>query len=223
MADISKEFIKDIVGQYIVYFSVSILKTQVHPVYDEAVEKIFENPIKLDVLANQPERSAKWDLFGTEGDTSLELYVQTRDLIDKGVSVSSGDFFIYGDEVYEVMNAIDTDNIYGQAEYDKTIKVTGKLSRIGQFDIDSFKELLSQSETFKTSQLEKTFVQQRGLPETEEGITNDKRQMRERLGDDMAEIALGEGPRKVDIEREDNLSNPKDEAFEEKSSNFYNE
>ena len=61
IADITKDYVKDIVGQHIIYFPVSILHTQVHEVYDEAVEKIFENPIKLDVLADQPERTNRWD------------------------------------------------------------------------------------------------------------------------------------------------------------------
>lgn len=223
IADITKEYVKDIVGQYIIYFPVSILHTQVHPVYDEAVEKIFENPLKLDVLAQQPERTNRWDAFGTEGDTSLELYVQSRDLVDKGLSVTGGDYFIYGEEVYEVIGVVDVENIYGQVEYDRGVKVMGNLSRMGQFDIDTFKDLLSQSKEFSESALQKKFVQQRGLPETEDGVTNDTRQMRDRLGEDMAPIALGEGPRKVDVEEEDAVGTPLDEATPAKSGGFYNE
>lgn len=222
-ADITKEFVKDIVGQYIIYFPVSILHTQVHPVYDEAVEKIFENPIKLDVLADQPERSNRWDQFGTEGDTTLELFVQPRDLIDKGLYVTGGDYFIYGEEVYEVIGVVDVENIYGQVEYDRGVKVVGNLSRMGQFDIETFKELLSQSKEFSEGAIQKKFVQQRGLTETEEGHTNDVRQVRDRLGDDMAPIALGEGPRKVDVDKEDPVGVPLDKATNPKGSGFYNE
>jgi hypothetical protein len=224
ISDINRELVKDVIGQYIVYFPISMLQTRVHEVYEEAIEKIFENPIKLDVLAGQPTRSAKWNAFGMEGDTSIELYIQTRDLVDKDISVTSGDFFVYGEEVYEILNAIDVDNIYGQVEYDKAVKVTGKLSRVGQFDIETFKELLFKSKNFNDSQVQNKFVQQRGLPETEEGPTADKREIREHLGNDMAEIALGDGPRKIDTEKKDDLGNPKDEAFEEQGNNgFYNE
>ena len=52
--DITKEVIKDIIGQYIFYYPISTLKTQIHPIYEEAVDKIFENPIKFEVLAGQP-------------------------------------------------------------------------------------------------------------------------------------------------------------------------
>jgi len=216
--------VKDVVGQHIVYFPVSILHTQVHPVYDEAIEKIFENPIKLDVLAEQPERANRWDMFGKEGDTTLELYVQPRDLVDKGLRVTGGDFFIYGEEVYEVIGVVDVENIYGQVEYDRGVKVTGHLSRIGQFDIETFKELLSQSKEFSESAVQKRFIQQRGLAETEEGVTNDTREIRERLGEDMAPIALGEGPRKVDVDKEtEEGSVPLDIATDPDGSGFYNE
>jgi len=212
------------VGQYIIYFPVSILHTQVHPVYDEAVEKIFENPIKLDILADQPERSNRWDQFGTEGDTTLELFVQSRDLVDKGLFVTGGDYFLYGEEVYEVIGVVDVENIYGQVEYDRGVKVVGNLSRMGQFDIETFKELLSQSKEFSESAVQKKFVQQRGLSETEEGFTNDTRQIRERLGEDMAPIALGEGPRKVDVDpAPEKDADNNDVATDPDGSGFYNE
>lgn len=224
ISDITKEVTKDIIGQYIVYFPVSVLHTKVHPVYDEAVEKIFENPLKLDVLAGQPERSNRWDAFGTEGDTTLELYIQPRDLIDKGLFVTGGDYFIYGEEVYEVIGVVDVENVYGQTEYDRGVKVVGNLSRMGQFDITSFKDLLAQSKEFNESAIQKKFVQQRGLSETEEGFTNDTRDIRKRLGDDMADIALGEGPRKVDVDLETEEGDDKfDEATDAEGSGFYNE
>jgi hypothetical protein len=224
MADITKEYVKDIVGQFIIYFPVSVLHTQIHPVYDEAVEKIFENPIKLDILAEQPERSNRWDQFGTEGDTTLEVYVQPRDLIDKGLQITGGDYFLYGEEVYEIIGVVDVENIYGQVEYERGKKITGNLSRIGGFDIDSFKDLLAASKDFSESAVQKKFVQQRGLSENEEGNTSDVREIRKRLGEGMAEVALGEGPRKVDIDREDEEGDtPLDIATEPEGSGFYNE
>ena len=44
--DITKEVVKDVIGQQIIYYPISTMKTQVHPVYEEAIEKIFENPIR---------------------------------------------------------------------------------------------------------------------------------------------------------------------------------
>lgn len=222
--DITKEYVKDIVGQHIIYYPISILHTKVHPIYEEAVEKIFENPIKIEVLAGQPERSNKFDKFEFDEGTKLELFIQSRDLLDKGLSVFSGDFFIYGREVYEIVSAIDIENIFGQVEYEKAVKISGILARSGEFDVEDFKNMLEQSKIFADSQAQKTFVQQRGLEENEEGHTNDFREVRDRLGDGMADIALGEGPRKVDEDLVDDHTNaPLDEATPAKGSGFYDE
>jgi len=215
--DLTKEFVKDIVGQYIVYYAVSIIHTKVHTIYDEAIEKVFENPIKLDVLAGQPNRTQMFNAFSLDTENTIELYIQSRDLLDKGLEVYPGDFFIYGHDVFEVMTSIDLENIYGQPEYDKAIKVTGKLARSGEFNLQDFKNLLDVDKDFEKSNAQKTFVQQRGLSENEQGPTNDYREMRDRLGDDMADIALGSGPRKVDLEEKVN------EATPVKSSKFYHE
>jgi hypothetical protein len=223
ISDLTKEFTKDILGQYITYFPVSPIYTKVHPVYEEAVEKVFENPIKIDVLAGQPNNSLTWNSFGSETKSEIELYVQPRDLLDKGIDVESGDFFLYGDSVYEVLNAYTIENIYGQPEYDRAKIIKGKLARSGQFDLDTFKRLLQDSEKYSDSQIVKAFVQQRGLKENSEGVTNDKRQIRERLGEDMAPIALNEGPRQIAPDEDDDLGNKNDIATDSKSSRFYDE
>lgn len=221
--DITKEYTKDVVGQYIVYYPISVLHTKVHEIYDEAIAKVFENPFKLDVLAGQPERSNTFDRFGIDSETKLELYVQSRDLLDKDIGVNAGDFFMYGNEVYEIVDAVAIENIFGQVEYEKAVKVVGQLARVGEFDIEDFKNMLEQSKVFSESNAHKTFVQQRGEDETEEGVTNDFREMRDRLGADMEPIALGEGPRKVDEDLEDAHSQPLDDATPAKGSGFYNE
>ena len=204
--DITAEFMKDVVGQYIIYYPISTMKTQVHPIYDEAIEKIFENPIKLDVLAGQPDWETKYTMFGNEQSNKIEIFIQVKDLINKNIEVQEGDFFVYGEGLFEIQSAIKVDNIFGQAEYYVSYKLEGKLARKGQFDVDFFKQILSDNNPdFTASSVQKVFEQQRGLPVNEtEGITNDHREMRERLKDDFAEVALGEGPRKVAPQSEDN-------------------
>lgn len=221
--DITKEFTKDIAGQFIVYYPVSLMHTNVHKVYREAINKVFENPIKLDVLAGQPQRTQQITQFGGEVNSTLELFVQARDLLDKDLELFAGDFFVYGNEIYEVYTAVLIENIYGQVEYDKAVRIEAQLARAGQFNANVLQELLEQSKFFKDSAVHKKFVQQRGLSENEEGFTNDYRELRDRLGDGMADIALGEGPRKVDVDQEDECDVPLDVATDAKGSGFYNE
>lgn len=199
--DMTKEFFKDIVGQTITYWPVSILKTQVHEIYDEAVQKIFENPIKLDVLAAQPNWETRNNVFGQEQFNKLEVFVQARDLLDKGINIREGDFFTYGDAVYEITSYLNLGNIYGQVEYSTGYKLTGILARPGQFDPKTFFPPRDETgQPFEKAPVQQTFVQQRGLAENKEGATGDIRQGRDRLGEDAPQTALGEGPREVNVD-----------------------
>lgn len=218
--DLTKEFLKDINGQFIYYYPISVMKTQVDPVYDEAIDKIFLTPIKLDVLSGQPNWETKYNVWGNEQVNKIELFVHVRDLLDKGYTVSEGDFFLYGDAIFEILSAVSINNIFGQVEYDLGIKIEGQVVRKGQFDVGIFKQLLMDAGVkYADNTVNKVWQQQRGLAENIDGPTGDKREMRERLGEDLAETALGEGPRVVNIDSES--QEPLHEP--EKASSFDNE
>jgi hypothetical protein len=48
ISDINKELVKDIQGQKIYYYVVREDLTNVHDVYEEAPEKVFDPPIEID-------------------------------------------------------------------------------------------------------------------------------------------------------------------------------
>ena len=138
-------------------------------------------------------------------------------MIDKEITISAGDFFIYGASVYEIYDYVEINNIFGQEDYARSIKLTAYTARVGQIDLPAFRQLLRDSKTYKESEVQKTFEQQRGLREiSTEGNTGDKRQVRERLGTEMAPIALGEGPREILQEENEQAS-----TFEHSSDSLY--
>jgi len=191
-------------------------------VYEEALEKVFDNPIKLDVLAGQPERGQEVSGWSLEDTTTLAVHIQTRDAKDKGVEPTPGDVFLYGDELYEILNVVEVGDMFGQAEYGIYYKLTSGLIRSGRVDFEAFRKLLIEDGDFQASSIQKTFEQQRGLPETpENGVTGDRRAIRRRLRDDMADPALGEGPRKVSSDEDP--EDVSDTDGKQSSSSFYNE
>lgn len=193
----TKEFMKDINGQFVYYYPVSTIKTGVNPIYEEAIEKIFERPIKLDVMADQNKRvNATGDFSTYQKKSTIEMHFHLKDLEDKKVTLQMGDFFVYGDETYEIADLYETNNVFGQEEYKYEIMVIGEMVGSGQFEIKTLTQYLLNGRTMSDHQ-PKTFVQQRGLEETEEGKVEDFRELRDQLGDQLPEIALGEGPRKV--------------------------
>jgi len=205
--DLTKEFMKDIVGQTINYYPVSTLKTKIHPIYEEAVKKIFDNPVRLPALVNFPETEMKMNTFGTERTAKLEAFVQARDLIDKDITLYEGDFFTFADQAFEIVSFTPIKNIFGQEEYEVGYKILGHASRLGQFDPKNFLVPNKDSKgPYEQSEVQITFEQQRGLAETSEGVTGDVRQVRDRLKDEMAEVALGEGPRVIGITKDKKTS-----------------
>lgn len=211
ISDITKEFTKDIMGQYITLFPVSAVHTMIDPTYDEAVVKVWENPIKLDALVGQPEQAFTNSHFGIDRQMTLEVMLHPRDLFDKNILVHAGDFLVYGNDTYEIDSVIESRNIFGQEDYQREIILKCHVARLGQMDVAVFHKLLNDSKHFKDRN-QKVFVQQRGLaevPSNPDDInsmqpTGDIRHMRERLGNEMAPVALGSGPRVIKIEeRED--------------------
>jgi len=176
--DLAKELVKDVVGQKIYYFSISNIKSQVHDVYEESPDKIFENPVEIDALVKYSPQDVRTNRFGSEEYYSIECYLQFRDLLDKGISVSEGDFFSYGTTFFEVIKAPRTDVIFGQIEHKSYITITGKQSRKGQFLSKVFgptSEEYSDADAVQT-----TYVQQRGFAENRLGPTGDVRELQKK-------------------------------------------
>ena len=162
ISDITKEIIKDVIGQKIIYYPVSEIKTKTHEVYNEALKKIFDNPIIIDALvSNEFQTTTKIDKFGIDAQYQIEVYLQYRDLVDKGISINIGDFFSFSDIFYEITEQVSMRNIYGMAEHKNALKLIGIKSRQGLF----VAPLIGPTDIKYTDSdaIQDVFVQQRGL------------------------------------------------------------
>ena len=114
--DVAKEIVKDVIGQRIYYFPISEIKSKVHDVYEESPDKVFEIPIEIDCLVKYLPQVFRSNRFGSEEYYTVEAYIQSRDLIDKGIEILEGDFFSYGTVFFEVIKSPGTIVIFGQIE-----------------------------------------------------------------------------------------------------------
>jgi hypothetical protein len=176
ISDITKEIIKDVVGQKIYYYPISETKTKSHQVYDEALQKIFDNPINIDVLVNSEfQTETKINKFGVDATFSLEVYIQHRDMVEKGINPAIGDYFSFGSIFYEITEYKYMRTIYGQAENIDGVSLMGTRVRESQF-----KALTVGPTDIKYADqdsIQDTFVQQRGATENKEGPTADVRDL----------------------------------------------
>lgn len=177
ISDITKEIIKDVVGQKIYYYPISELKTQTHSVYNEALQKVYDNPIAIDALVDSNfQTDTKIDKFGIDAQFKVEVFLQHRDLVDKGINVNIGDFFSFSDVFYEITERVFMRNIYGLPEHKDGVKLVGLKSREGLFKAPTLGPTdISRPEP---DAVQKEFHQQRGEALDNEGNpTGDKRDL----------------------------------------------
>lgn len=175
--DIAKELVKDVAGQKIYYFPISEIKSKVHDVYEESPDKIFDDPVEIECFVKYEEPQTKTDRFGSEKYYSVTVYMQSRDLLDKGIDILEGDFFSFGTLFFEVVTSPGTNVIFGQIEHGQYITITGKQSRKSNFVAKVFGPTSEQYTDDDATQ--ETFVQQRGFAKNRLGKTADKRDLQE--------------------------------------------
>ena len=179
ISDITKEIVKDVIGQKIYYYPISELKTKTHDVYNEALKKVYDNPIEIECIVDANfQQSTKIDKFGIDKQFMIEAFIQYRDLVDKGIRVNIGDFFSFDEIFYEVTEAMVSKNIFGLPEHKNGIKIIGNKSRDGLFKAP----LKGPTDIANTDAdaVQTEFEQQRGNELDSKGNpTADKRDLRE--------------------------------------------
>lgn len=176
MNDRVKELTKDIVGHKVYWFSIDALRTDVHEVYGEAPEKIYNDPVELNCLVQFFPEDVRTNQFGSEEVSTLEVYIHKKDLIDREIDLQEGDFFSFGTQFFEATSVKISNLVYMQVENDMGIRVVGKQARRGQFESKVFGP--TGIEYSDEGAIQEVFVQQRGNKGNLEGETGDKRELR---------------------------------------------
>jgi hypothetical protein len=177
ISDLTKEIIRDIVGQKVYYYAISELKTRNHELYSESSDKVWDAPVELSALVGSPERTVKTDIFGPEHLAKLELFVHYRDMIDVGINIVIGDFIRWADTVYEIADIVNMRNVYGHAETTDGLKLTCVQARKGQIDPPQVGP--SDIAYSDPDAVQKDFEQTRGNKEIDGQATGDKRALQE--------------------------------------------
>tara|TARA_R110002060_G_scaffold34075_4_gene44887 strand:- start:77 stop:748 length:672 start_codon:yes stop_codon:yes gene_type:complete len=180
ISDINKELIKDVIGQKIYYYTVRDDLSEIHHVYEEAPEKVFDPPIEIDALISWEPGSYETGQFGIDEKYKQEVYIQWRDLIDKGLAetVGVGDYYSYGTNFFEITSLVYDSNIFGQIEHYTGITLSGVQARKGQIRFDPIGPT---DEAYSDpGAVQEIFAQQRGFAENQLGKTNDERALIEK-------------------------------------------
>jgi hypothetical protein len=173
ISDISKEIMKDVVGQKVYYYKVREDLSDVHEVYEESENKIFDPAVELDARVEWFQSDVTLNEFGIEEKSRITVWLQYRDIMHKQLEINEGDFLSYGETFFEVLTVKIDSTIYGQIEYSTGYTLSCKQSRKG---LINKKPHGPTDESYSDEDAtQKTFVQQRGFEENRLGPTGDAR------------------------------------------------
>ena len=114
---INDEVIERVIGQTIIYYPISIENTDFNPVYGEAIQKTFMNPVRVHALVKYDSQQTKTTNLGVDRIEKISVMFHKRRLTeDQNLFVREGDFILYGKYYYEIMTLEEPKWLYGQVE-----------------------------------------------------------------------------------------------------------
>jgi hypothetical protein len=133
---INDEIIERIIGQQIAYFPIDVERTNFHPLYGEAMHKVFGHPIRVYALVKYlGDNTKNEDVFGIDNEGTIEIHFHKKRLTeDQNLYVRVGDYVLYGDKYYELVDTSEPKQLFGQI--DNKFEIVGKCNRVreGTFD-----------------------------------------------------------------------------------------
>mgnify|MGYP001490555589 CR=1 FL=1 len=132
---VNDEVIERVIGQTILYYPISIEHTNFNPIYGEAIEKTFLNPVRVHALVKWDGQDTKATNLGLDRVEKISVFFHKRRLVeDQDLYVREGDFVLYGTFLYEILSLNEPKEIFGQVDHKMEILAKCKRARRGVFD-----------------------------------------------------------------------------------------
>ena len=132
---VNDELVERVIGQQILYYPISIEHTEFHPIYGEAIEKNFLNPIRVYALVKWDGQETSTTNLGVDRIEKITVTFHKRRLSeDQNLFVREGDFILYGKTYYEIVKLSQPRKLFGQVDQTFEINATCKRARKGLFD-----------------------------------------------------------------------------------------
>jgi len=133
---VNDELIEKVIGQQILYYPIDMETTSFHDLYGEAIVKTYLPPVRVYALVEWTEYSTSYmDSAGVDKSWEIKVYFHKRRLQeDQDLYVREGDFVLYGEYYYEIVQLSEDTKLFGQVNYGFEISAICKRARKGLFD-----------------------------------------------------------------------------------------
>ena len=130
---INKELIQRVTGQEISYYAISLEKSSVNKLYDEAIEKVWDPPVLVNARVLWDNMTSTAGAFGVDSKYSCEVYFHSLELKERNVEPKEGDFVEFGQMFFEITSVTQPQIVFGQINNRLMTKCVCVPSREGQF------------------------------------------------------------------------------------------
>lgn len=132
---VNDELVERVIGQQILYYPISVEDTDFHPVYGEAIQKNFLNPVRVFALVEWQGYETETTNLGIDRKSKIVVHFHKRRLTeDQDLYVREGDFVLYGDNYYEIATLNEPKQLFGQISHLLEITAECVKAREGLFD-----------------------------------------------------------------------------------------
>ena len=132
---INKEMIQRIIGQKIIYYSVSIEHTNVDELYGEAISKTVFTPVEINALVEFHDPIQSTTNWSVDARYTISVYIHEKELKERNVEPQIGDYLKHGRIFYEIKTAVRPQTTFGQIENMVMTKLECIVSRESNFNI----------------------------------------------------------------------------------------
>jgi len=134
---VNDELIEKVIGQQIVYYPIDVDRTNFHDLYGEAIVKTFLPPIRVMALVEMIDYQTVYtDNVGLDFDANINVHFHRRRLTeDQNLFVRQGDFVLYGDIYYEIVQLSES-RLFGQIDNRMEIAAKCTAVREGTFNAE---------------------------------------------------------------------------------------
>jgi hypothetical protein len=133
----NKELIQGVVQQEIIYYAISYEESKVHDVYDEAIEKEYLQPVRINARVEFEQLASKVGGAGIDSNYRVSVSLHHQECEERNLKPREGDFIEFGQVVFEISTVAWAEPVYGQMNDKLSYKLTCVPSREGQFKADN--------------------------------------------------------------------------------------
>jgi len=107
-----------VLGQQVLYYPIDQETTSYHPLYGEAIEKNFLSPIRIYAMVTWKGQTTNTTKLDLDKVSQITVNFHKRRLTeDQNLYVREGDFVLYGEFLYEIVNLNEPRQLFGQIDH----------------------------------------------------------------------------------------------------------